>query len=192
MKMNYDEALMKKRIADMDCDEVNCAHCGSKIGSQTPVVFDIVNIQPAGHKRNTETKFNEYGERLFFCNNVCAEAEQGDNCHVCKNTVLYNDKIRNDEEIVFTDFFTYNNRQIHSSEYSFRAIAGLTITKMGYGSQRFNSMVDSAGEKGYINTMPNDPMEPLARQNWAPRIQKDVLSLRAYFKAVSDALGGGQ
>ena len=75
--MNYDEGLMKDRIANMDCDEVKCAHCGSKIGTQTPVVYDVLYIQPKGHKGAKEEKHSDYGERLFFCNKECAEAESG-------------------------------------------------------------------------------------------------------------------
>lgn len=186
--MNYDEGMMKDRVANLDCDEVNCAHCGSKIGTQTPVVYDVVYVQPKGHKGAKEEKRKEYGERVFFCNKECAEAENGENCHISNNTRIYNDKRKAGEDIVLTDFMTYGNKPIHSSEYSFRAINGLTLMNMTYGSRRFNSMVDNAGQKYYVNTMTNDPMEPLARQNWMPSIQKDVLSLRAYMAAVMEAL----
>ena len=104
------------------------------------------------------------------------------------NTRIYNKKIKAGEDIVLTDFMTYGNKPIHSSEYSFKAIGGVTIENMVYGGQRFNAMVNWAGQKCYINTMPNDPMEPLARNNWAPSVQKDVLSLRAYMAAVKEAL----
>ncbi|BCU99667.1 MAG: hypothetical protein CM15mV29_0620 [uncultured marine virus] len=187
--MNYDEALMKKRVADMDCDEVKCAHCGSQIGTQTPVVYDVIYVQPKGHKGAKDEKRKDYGERVFFCNSECAEAaESGETCHISNNTRIYNEKRDRREDIVFTDFMTYGNKPIHSSEYSFRAIGGLTIENMAYGGQRFNAMVKWAGQKCYINTMPNDPMEPLARNNWAPSVQQDVLSLRAYMAAVMGAL----
>ena len=152
------------------------------------MVYDVISVQPKGHKGAKEEKRNDYGERVFFCNQECAEAENGENCHISNNTRIYNEKRDSRQDIVLTDFMTYGNRPIHSSEYSFKAIGGLTLMNMGYGSRRFNSMVDNAGQKGYINTMPNDPMEPLARQNWMPSIQKDVLSLRAYMAAVMEAL----
>lgn len=186
--MNYDEGLMKDRIANMDCDEVKCAHCGSKIGTQTPVVYDVIYVQPKGHKGAKEEKRSDYGERVFFCNSKCADAENGENCHISNNTRIYNEKREAREDIVLTDFMTYGNKPIHSSAYSFKAIGGLTLMNMAYGSQRFNRMVDNAGQICYINTMPNDPMEPLARQNWMPSIQEDVLSLRAYMAAVKGAL----
>tara|TARA_R110002020_G_scaffold110809_4_gene255975 strand:+ start:387 stop:965 length:579 start_codon:yes stop_codon:yes gene_type:complete len=187
-KMNYDEALMKDRIANMDCDQVKCAHCGSKIGTQTPVVYDVINLRPKGHKGAKEEKRNDYGEKVFFCNQECAEAENGENCHISNNTRIYNEKRDAREEIVLTDFKSYQNRPLHSSDYSFMAIGSLSIMNMTYGSREFNSMVDNAGEKYYINTMPNDPMEPLAEQNWMPSIQKSVLVLRAYKKAVLEAI----
>jgi hypothetical protein len=182
---NYDEKLMKDRVANLDCDEVKCAHCGTPIGKQTPVVFDVVNVKPKGHKGAKEEKRSNYGERVFFCNSTCSDNEHGDNCHISRNTRIYNEA-RGD--MVLTDFFTWNMNSLGAHDYSFMAIKSLTIEDMAYGSQRFNGMCDNAGQMYYINTMPNDPMEPLAQQNWMPSIQKDVLCLRALKKAVLEAI----
>lgn len=188
--MNYDEALMKKRVADMDCDEHKCAHCGSKIGTQTPVVYDVVFVQPKGHKGAKEDKMNSYGFNfLFFCNSTCADAEDGENCHISNNTRIYNEKVKAGEDpMTFTDFKTYGNKPIWKSEYSFRAIKGNSIEDITPNSQKFKYLIKNAGEIRYYNTMPNDPMEPLAEQNWMPSVQQAVLVLRAYKAAVLEAL----